>query len=432
HAESNFVKSLSNHDTLKFDHLEEFSGAFMPIHIAEEERFGREHAEYISLMERLININPCLRPTVNANTIVESLPSSLIPVQDNDSQREEIDIATDIDELLPLGFENDDSEGEIDVVEELHVDNSISNSENELSNNEASNFDNLLFPRPPPEPPDAEFDFKSDYGEEISVVMNDNDELECLDPREEIDVSTNDKDDYYFPFMFVTRIFPSYLIYFEVFPFLLSVENEDTFFDPAPFEALYGRKCRSLVCWAEVGDVQLTRPEIIHKTIEKIVQIRQRLQAARDRQRSYANVRRKPLEFQVGDRVMLKVSPRKGVIRFGKQGKFNPRYIGPFKILERISPVAYKLKLLEELSNVHGNSYISNLKKCLSDKSLVIPMKELRLDDKLSFVKEPMEIMDREVKKLKQSRIPIIKDGNPCAFPPLDGRLGSNRQKDLE
>nr|GFB25374.1 putative reverse transcriptase domain-containing protein [Tanacetum cinerariifolium] len=126
-------------------------------------------------------------------------------------------------------------------------------------------------------------------------------------------------------------------------------------------------------------------------------------------ERSYANVRRKPLEFQVKDRVMLKVSPRKGVIRFGKQGKFNPRYIGPFKILERIGPVAYKLKLLEELSNVHGNSHISNLKKCLSDKSLVIPMKELRLDDKLSFVKEPMEIMDREVKKLKQSRIPIIK-----------------------
>ncbi|GJY69906.1 putative reverse transcriptase domain-containing protein [Tanacetum coccineum] len=107
----------------------------------------------------------------------------------------------------------------------------------------------------------------------------------------------------------------------------------------APFEALYGRKCRSPVCWAEVGDVQLTGPEIIHETTEKIVQIRQRLQAARDRQRSYANVRRKPLEFQVGDRVMLKVSPRKGVIRFGKRGKLNPRYIGPFKILDRVGPV---------------------------------------------------------------------------------------------
>ncbi|GKD97131.1 putative reverse transcriptase domain-containing protein [Tanacetum coccineum] len=153
-----------------------------------------------------------------------------------------------------------------------------------------------------------------------------------------------------------------------------------------PFEALYARKCRSL-----------------------IVQIRQRLQATRDRKRSYANVRRKPLEFQVGDRVMLKVSPRKGIIQFGKQGKLNPRYIGPFKILERIGLVAYKPKLLEELSNVYSTFHVSNLKKCLSDESLVIPMKELRLDDKLNFVEEPVEIMDREVKKLKQSRIPIIK-----------------------
>ncbi|GJZ85491.1 putative reverse transcriptase domain-containing protein [Tanacetum coccineum] len=104
----------------------------------------------------------------------------------------------------------------------------------------------------------------------------------------------------------------------------------------APFEALYGQKCKSPVCWAEDGDVQLTRPEIIHETTEKIVQIRQRLQAARDRQRSYANIRRKPLEFQVGDRVMLKVSPRKCAIQFGKRGKLNPWYIGPFKILEQI------------------------------------------------------------------------------------------------
>ncbi|GJW97708.1 putative reverse transcriptase domain-containing protein [Tanacetum coccineum] len=151
----------------------------------------------------------------------------------------------------------------------------------------------------------------------------------------------------------------------------------------APFEALYGRKCRSPVCWAEVGDVQLTGPEIIHETTEKIVQIRQRLQAARDRQRSYANVRRKPLEFQVGDCVMLKVSPRKGVIRFGKRGKLNPLYIGPFKILEWIGPLAYKLEHLEELSNVDSTFHVSNLKKCLSDESLVITMKELRLDSKL-------------------------------------------------
>ncbi|GKE03704.1 putative reverse transcriptase domain-containing protein, partial [Tanacetum coccineum] len=160
----------------------------------------------------------------------------------------------------------------------------------------------------------------------------------------------------------------------------------------APFEALYGRKCRSPICWAEVGDVQLTGPEIIHETTEKIMQIRQRLQAARDRQRSYANVRRKPLEFQVGDRAMLKVSPCKGIIHFGKRGKLNRRYIGPFKILERIGPVAYKLELPEELSNVHSTFHISNLKKCLSDESYIIPMKELQLDDKLNFVEEPVRL----------------------------------------
>ncbi|GJX18839.1 putative reverse transcriptase domain-containing protein [Tanacetum coccineum] len=150
-------------------------------------------------------------------------------------------------------------------------------------------------------------------------------------------------------------------------------------------------------------------PLIIHETTEKIVQIRQRLQAARDRQRSYANIRRNPLEFQVGDRVMLKVLPRKGVIRFETQGKLNPRYIGPFKILKRVGLVAYTLKLPEELKNVHSTFHISNLKKCLSDEFLIIPMKELRLDDKLNFVEEPVEIMDREVKQLRQSRIPIVK-----------------------
>ncbi|GJY69099.1 reverse transcriptase domain-containing protein [Tanacetum coccineum] len=130
-----------------------------------------------------------------------------------------------------------------------------------------------------------------------------------------------------------------------------------------PFEALYGRKCRSPICWAEVGDAQLTGPEIIRETTEKIIQIKHRLQASRDRQRSYADKRRKPLEFQVGDKVMLKVSPWKEVIRFGKQGKLNPRYIGPFKILAKVGTVAYRLELPEQLSHVHSTFHVSNLKK---------------------------------------------------------------------
>ncbi|GKC08178.1 putative reverse transcriptase domain-containing protein [Tanacetum coccineum] len=142
----------------------------------------------------------------------------------------------------------------------------------------------------------------------------------------------------------------------------------------APFEALYGRKCRSPVCWAEVGEAQLTGPKIIHETTKKIVQIRNRMQAACDRQKSYADKRRRPLEFEVGDKVMLKFAPWKGVIRFGKRGKLNPRYIGPFQIIERIGPVAYRLKLPQELNRVHNVFHVYNLKKCLSEEALIIPL----------------------------------------------------------
>ncbi|GKA73414.1 putative reverse transcriptase domain-containing protein [Tanacetum coccineum] len=127
----------------------------------------------------------------------------------------------------------------------------------------------------------------------------------------------------------------------------------------APFGALYGRKCRSPVCWAEVGQVQLTGPEIVQEKTEKIIQIKQRMQVARDRQTS------KPMDFQVRDKVMLKVSPLKGVVRFGKRGKLDPRYVGPFKVLEKVGSVAYKLELPEELSRVHNTFHASNLKSVM-------------------------------------------------------------------
>ncbi|GKA50652.1 putative reverse transcriptase domain-containing protein [Tanacetum coccineum] len=173
-----------------------------------------------------------------------------------------------------------------------------------------------------------------------------------------------------------------------------------------PFEALYGHKCRSPVCWAEVGDAQLTSPNIIHETTEKIIQIKKHIQAACDRQKSYIDRRRKPLEFQVGDKVILKVSPWKGVIHFGKRGKLNPRYIGPFKVLDKVGTVSYRLKLPDQLSRVHITFYISNLKKCFSDEPLAILLDEIQIDDKLHFIKELAEIMDHEVKSLKQSHYP--------------------------
>ncbi|GKF78846.1 hypothetical protein Tco_0234414, partial [Tanacetum coccineum] len=153
----------------------------------------------------------------------------------------------------------------------------------------------------------------------------------------------------------------------------------------ASFKVLYGHKCRSPICWDEVEDSQLTGPEIIHETTEKIVQIKNR------------------------DKVMLKVSPWKWVIRFGKRGKLNPRYIRPFKIIAKVETVAYRLELPEQLSRVHSMFHVLKLKKCMAEEPLAIPLDEIQVDDKFHFIKEPVEIMDREVKRLKQSHILIVK-----------------------
>ncbi|GKE83481.1 putative reverse transcriptase domain-containing protein [Tanacetum coccineum] len=141
----------------------------------------------------------------------------------------------------------------------------------------------------------------------------------------------------------------------------------------APYEVLYGRKCRSLVCWDEVGEAQLTGPELIQETTKKIVLIKKRMQAAQDQQKSYANQKRKPMEFEVGDRVML------------------------------------KLELPQELSRVHHTFHVSNLKKCYAVEPLVMPLEGIHVDNKLQFMGEPVEIMEREIKRLKRSRIPLVK-----------------------
>nr|GFA68560.1 reverse transcriptase domain-containing protein [Tanacetum cinerariifolium] len=192
HVESNSVESTSNHDTVKIDNLDKFSRTLIPIHIAEEERIKREHADYINRMEMLFTINPHPHPPLNANTNVESLPSLPIPVQDSDSQQEEIDIVTSTDDVLPPGVENDDSDGEVDTVDDLRVDNSISNFEHGFSESEESDFDSPSVPLPPPKPPDEEFDFEINFRIEISVVRNTIVEFECIDARMKFDVF-NDK-----------------------------------------------------------------------------------------------------------------------------------------------------------------------------------------------------------------------------------------------
>ncbi|GKA81811.1 hypothetical protein Tco_0788503 [Tanacetum coccineum] len=177
----------------------------------------------------------------------------------------------------------------------------------------------------------------------------------------------------------------------------------------APFEALYGRKCRSPVLWTEIVESSLIGPELVQETTDKVVLIKEKLKAERDRQKSYADNRRKPLEFEVEDRVLLKVLPWKGVIHFGKKGKLAPRYVGPFKILERIGPVAYRLRLLEELSSVHDTFHMSNLKKCLADANLHVPLDEIKINKTFRFVEEPVEIMDRKVRSLKRNKISLVK-----------------------
>ena len=113
----------------------------------------------------------------------------------------------------------------------------------------------------------------------------------------------------------------------------------------APYEALYGRKCRTPLCWDEVGERKLLGPEIVQITIDNVKVIRDRLKITQDRQKSYANNRRRDLEFQVGDQVFMRISPWKGVLRFGKKGKLSPRYMGPYKIVERIGEVAYQVEV---------------------------------------------------------------------------------------
>jgi hypothetical protein len=156
-------------------------------------------------------------------------------------------------------------------------------------------------------------------------------------------------------------------------------------------------------------DSPIVGPELIQETTDKITQIRNNLLTARSRQKSYADKRRKPLEFDVGDMVMLKVSPWKGVVRFGRKGKLAPHYVGPFKILKRIGPVAYELDLPTELNKVHPVFHVSNLKKCLADGNLHVPLEDIQIDEKMQFVEKPLEIADRQEKQLKRSRIPLVK-----------------------
>ncbi|KAL4023162.1 hypothetical protein IC575_016912 [Cucumis melo] len=176
-----------------------------------------------------------------------------------------------------------------------------------------------------------------------------------------------------------------------------------------PFEALYGKCCRSTVCWGEVGEQRLMGPELVQSTNEAIQKIRSRMHTAQSRQKSYADVRRKDLEFEVGDKVFLKVAPMRGVLRFERRGKLSPRFVGPFEILERIGPVAYRLALSPSLSTVHDVFHVSMLRKYVPDPSHVVDYEPLEIDENLSYIEQPVEVLAREVKTLRNKEIPLVK-----------------------
>nr|GFA36929.1 reverse transcriptase domain-containing protein [Tanacetum cinerariifolium] len=222
HVESNSDESISNHDTKKFDYLDEFYRPFIPIHILEEERIRREHADYINRIEILFTINPHPHPSTYANTNVEFFSSLPIPIQDSDPHQEEIDVVTVTDDVLHPSIDNDDSDGEVDAVDDLRVDNFIQNSKHEYSESEDSDFDNPSVPLPPPKPPDEEFDFEKDFGIKILVVRNAIVKFECIDAKVKFDVFNDGNGDlFYFMFVIFDKMFS-----------LLSAESEDTIFDP--------------------------------------------------------------------------------------------------------------------------------------------------------------------------------------------------------
>ena len=177
----------------------------------------------------------------------------------------------------------------------------------------------------------------------------------------------------------------------------------------ALYEALYGRRCRTPICWTELDKHKIVGPYLVKDTEEKVQIIQQRLKAANDRQKCYANLKRKDIEFEVRDKVFLKVSPWKKILRFGRKGKLSPRFIDPYEILERVGPVVYCLELTPKLAKLHDVLHVSMLRRYCYDPSHILPVQEIQVQEDLSYDEEPKAILAREVKQLWNKQVPLVK-----------------------
>ena len=177
----------------------------------------------------------------------------------------------------------------------------------------------------------------------------------------------------------------------------------------ARYEALYGIRCRTPMCWTEMNEHKIIGPELVKDTEEKVQIIQQRLKAACDRQRSYANLKRKDIEYEVGDKVFLQVSRWKKILHFGRKGKLSPRFIGPYEILERVGPVAYRLALPPELAKLHDVFHVSMLQRYHYDPSHILPVQDIQVQEDFTFDEEPKAILDREIRQLRNKQVPLVK-----------------------
>ena len=177
----------------------------------------------------------------------------------------------------------------------------------------------------------------------------------------------------------------------------------------APYEALYGRRCRTPTCWTELNEHKIIGPDLVKDTEEKVQIIQESLKDVSDRQRSYPNLKRKDIEYEVGDKVFLKVSPWKKILHFGRKGKLSPRFIGPYEILKKVGPVAYRLALPLELAKLHDVLHVSMIQRYRSDPLHILPVQDIQLQEGFTFDEEPKAILDREIRQLRNKQVPLVK-----------------------